>query len=437
MYSRILNTDLKDESVSSWNGQTGHVVSNEQDYSMYYAPKSNSIVLVNTVGDFGIIDPTKIYFIDSVVDVGNTPLFIPSGGINITGHTFNISKLVSSQTSFTLLNSPVGGSGNFNCSNVAFEITGASSQVFDIHSETSNEAFEMDTVNFNNCNSLGTIDNYRQGLERNTGRFGGFPNLILKGAWSGGYFIESSIVRGLDSSFSGSLYEAGASFVMQSRFRSNQNIDLPPLASFVDFTETSFPNPSTLQLTGGILSRSSTIDPTDANIVPNISHASTSAAFTNNIGLMNTFVGARINITSEAVTTISTIDTYVPIAGTWSVVPAKMQHFDSPSSGVVKHLGGSPIEFRIICDLIIDGKANDVLHVKIVLYDSKSMSYSDSDIYTRQINNFSGGRDVAFFNIVSDIHLAQNDTVHLEISNSSGTDNVTCDLNSYLIVDTL
>ena len=131
-----------------------------------------------------------------------------------------------------MFTSPAGGSGNLLGQDFAIEITGTGSEVFDVVSDTGAEALEFSRVNYNDCTSLGTIDNYRQGLEVGTGRFGGTPELTLKGVWSGGYFIDTSIVRSLtDGAYT--LYKAGTGLSMASRFRSNQNIDLPASASFL------------------------------------------------------------------------------------------------------------------------------------------------------------------------------------------------------------
>ena len=163
-------------------------------------------IIVKQASDFGTIDSTKEYFLDGVVDMGAVSIEIPIGGINIKGYDFNSSGLTSSENTYKMFTSPIGGSGDVLWSDFKIEVTGTASQILDIVSDDGNKAFEITRINFNNCTSLGEIDNYRQGLEVGTGRFGGTPNLIFSGAWSGGYFIDSSIVRGLtDGAYS--LYE--------------------------------------------------------------------------------------------------------------------------------------------------------------------------------------------------------------------------------------
>ena len=217
------------------------------------------------------IDSTVEYFIDGIVDMGSTSIEVPATGINLTGRNFDVSKLISSENNYTMFTSPGGGSGNVLGKDYAIEVTGTNSKVYDLTSATGNDAFEFARINYNNCASLGEIDGYRQGLESGTGRFGGTPNLIMSGAWAGGYFIDNSIVRNLvDGSYA--LFEEGTSFTMQSRFRSNQNIDLNTTVAFLDFSASNFPNPSTLQLNECIIVRNGAADASDATITPNINH---------------------------------------------------------------------------------------------------------------------------------------------------------------------
>ena len=248
--------------------------------------------------------------------MGATSIEIPSGGINIKGYDFNISGLTSSENSYTMFTSPVGGSGDILWSDFKIEVTGTSSQVLDVVADTGFEAFEIDRINFNDCTSLGEIDNYRQGLETGTGRFGGTPNLILSGAWIGGYFIETSIVRSLtDGSYS--LYEEGTAFTMASRFRSNQNIDLNTTVAFFDFQPSNFTNPSTIQLDNCIVTRNGVIDAGDATTIPNIAQSDIASIWRGNVGVSNTFIGGSLGLSTEVATTITVAGTFVDLAGTF------------------------------------------------------------------------------------------------------------------------
>ena len=101
-------------------------------------------------------------------------------------------------------------SGNVLFNNIFIEVSGNNSQVYNLTSSTGFEAIECNTVNYNNCSSLGTLTNFRQGLELNTGRFGGSPSLTLEGTWLGGFRISTSIVRALGSGMTEPLFKEGS-----------------------------------------------------------------------------------------------------------------------------------------------------------------------------------------------------------------------------------
>lgn len=393
----------------------------------------NGRVRVTQASDFGTIDSTKEYFLDGIIDFTGTGLSIevPSGGIYIAGYNFDTSGLKCTDAAYTLFTSPAGGSGNILFKDFLIDIQGAGSQVYDITGDTGFEAIEIDRVNFNNCASLGTVDTYRQGLETGTGRFGGTPELTLAGTWVGGYFIDTSIVRSL-SNAAFSLYKAGTAFVMNSRFRSNQNIDLPALASFLDFAPANFTNPSTLQLEQCIMTRNGVSDAGDSNLTPNISAGDLESSWTNNNGLSNTFEGGNANVSVEALTTI-TQGVFTDLLGTWTA--SELQHFDSPSNGQLRHLGNSPREYKAVFSGVIEGNQNDSVIVKIVKFDSSATSFVDISTQTRTINQLQGSRNIAFFNLSAVVTLEQNDYVKVQVTDDTASNDVTAELDSFLIVE--
>lgn len=388
---------------------------------------------VTQASDFGVIDSTKEYFLDGIIDFTGTGLSIevPSGGIYITGYNFDTSGLKCTDAAFTLFTSPVGGSGNILFKDFFIDIQGVGSEVYDIVGDTGFEAIEVDRINFNNCVSLGTVDTYRQGLETGTGRFGGTPELTLAGTWVGGYFIDTSIVRSLSNS-AFSLYKAGTAFVMNSRFRSNQNIDLPALANFVDFAPANFTNPSTLQLEQCIITRNGVADAGDSNLTPNISASDLESSWTSNNGLPNTFEGGRANVTVEVTTTIVQ-NVFTDLLGTWTT--SGLQHFDSPSNGQLRHLGNSPREYKVLSSIVLEGNQNDIVTIKIVKFDSSATSFIDIETQTRTINQLQGSRNVGFFSIFAVVTLDQNDYVKIQVTDTSGSNDVTAEIDAFLIVD--
>ena len=140
-------------------------------------PDLSSRVIVNqsnvatTLG--GVIDSTKNYFIDGIIDLGTTQITVPTTGITISGYSFDLSALTSSEDNYTMFisESIAIGSGNVLGSDYYVSVTGANSKVYELYDATGFNAFEFTRINYIDCTSLGDIYDYRQGLESGTGRF--------------------------------------------------------------------------------------------------------------------------------------------------------------------------------------------------------------------------------------------------------------------------
>jgi hypothetical protein len=398
--------------------------------------KTNGRVIVTqsnkdiTLG--GIIDSTKEYFIDGIVDLGTTQVTVPTTGISLKGYSFDISGLISSENNYTMFisESPGIGSGNLLIENLYISVTGTTSKVYDLYDATGFNAIELIRINYINCTSLGDLHNYRQGLENGTGRFGGSPSLTLHGTWVGGFRITTSITRQMSDVTTEPLFKTGTAFSMLSRFLTDMNCDLGDLQPFTDFSSANFPNDSTVQFNGMIMTRGGVADSEDANITPNLLASGICCDWGNNIGLHNTYNGGIGSITAESLTAITTINTTVPLLGTWSV--SDLVHFDSPSSGELRHIGGDPNDYRVAFDFSIEGGANDTIKIHLIKDDGIQTS-----VYTqiRVINNLQGGiRNTAYYSGLCNVTLNKNDKVFWMVENLTGTTDVTCEIDSQWVV---
>ena len=421
----VLSSTSFGESKTTSSGTTGTVIENRIIVNTSNATK--------TLG--GIIDSTKQYLIDGTIDMGSISVNVPVGGINISGLDVDVSILKSSVAGYTMFYSPLGGSGNVFMSSLSFEVSGNGSKLFSLIDATGFNTMEFNVVNFNNCTSLGTISSYRQGLENITGRFGGSPSLEMIGPWLGGWRITTSLTRQLSASMTEPLFKAGDGFSMSSRFLTDINCDLPANAAFLDFSDANFTESSLLQIQGAIFTRDGIFDAEDPNITPNISAADLESFWINNQGLPNTFVGGTNTIDEEATTTITAIDTFVPIAATtW--ISSDLQHFDVVAPNQLRHLGNIPRMFAVIINFIVDGLQNDVIILRITKFDNKSSTNIPQFDQERVINNFGGGgRDIAFFNVNFNVALNQGDYIFLEIANITGIDDLTAEVSSYFIIE--
>lgn len=393
----------------------------------------DSVIVVKTASDLSwTLDSTKLYLIDWVIDMWTTQITIPQWGLQLWGNWFNISKLTSSEDSYTMFIDDWVYSWDFLFEELSIEVTGNFSKVFDIDNAWNFWAFEFSIVNFNNCTSLGSISNYRQWLETWTGRFWWKPSLTFNWTWAWGYRCTTSIVRSLDAWMTDALFKEWTWLTFGSRFLTDINCDIPALAPFCDFQSSNFINPSTLQIEWAILSRDWVINANDLNILPNITNADIASSFRNNQWINNTYVGWENTITTEVATTIGWVGTFTTLL--WTFTSSNLQHFDSPSNGQLRHLWNNPREFRFIWDMNIDWGANKDLSLRLRKWDNSSSTFETVYTQRRQVNNFSWGRDVAFFTLLTNVILDQNDYVFLEVANNTDTTSVTAELSSFFLV---
>ena len=380
-----------------------------------------------TIG--GIIDSSKQYFLDGIIDLGATQITVPTTGITIAGLSFDISGLISSEDNYAMFVSetPAIGSGNVLGADFFISVTGGGSKVYELYDATGFNAFEFARINYIDCSSLGDIYDYRQGLEEGTGRFGGSPSLTLHGLWVGGYRITTSIVRSLAGTMTAPLFKEGLIFQMNSRFLTDINCDLPTLAPFSDFKPVNFPNPSTVQLKGAIFTRDGGFNPNDTNIFSDLEASDLACDWDNNIGIKNTFIGGALNNDATVETVIVTQGEAVDLNGTFST--KDLQHFDSPANGRLRHIGTNPTDFLVTWDLLIDGKDNDNYELFLIKIDSLA-NVTVEVAQVRTVNNFQGGRDVGIWTGSAPITLNQNDLVFWQIANLLDDDNCTLEVDS-------
>lgn len=394
---------------------------------------TNNIVTVTQASDLeGDLSSDVIYYIPSRIDMGATSIVVPAGGLNIIGNNANVSGLISSEPSFTLFTSPVGGSGNLFYSSMAIEVTGSGSQVYDLTDSDGTHAVEITQINFNNCTSLGEITDYRQGLEENTGRFGGTPELTLSGAWNG-FRISISIVRGLDDITA--LFRAGTAFTFDGRFITDINCDLPTNGALLDFAPSNVTNDESLILQSTLITRDGVIDPEDTAIYPNIDHTSVKSNWSDNTGLPNTRKYIKGVCTAEVLTTISAIDTYTPLLG--SITISEQSHFDEPANGEYRLLTGTN-DVNVIGDISIDGTSGEVIDLRVTKSTDDGATFPTEVNHVRRvINNLAGGADLAFFTVNFITTMNKNDRLRVEVENKTSSNNVTQVADSFLIVQAL
>ena len=437
MAQQIINTGSTANDGTGDTLRDAFIKTNNNFTDLYSEFLQNRIVVTQdnvatTLG--GTIDSTKQYFLDGIIDMGTTQITVPPTGMTIIGLSFDISGLISSENSYTMFvsESIAIGSGNLLGADYFVSVTGAGSKVYELYDATGFNAFEFQRINYNDCTSLGDIYDYRQGLESGTGRFGGSPSLTLHGIWLGGFRITTSIVRGLSSAMTEPLFKAGTLFQMNSRFLTDINCDLPALAPFCDFIPADFPNESTVQFKGVIMTRDGVSNSGDTNITPNLSASDLVCDWDGNIGMNNTFIGGTLTNTVEAETTIAVAGVGVDMAGTWTA--SDLQHFDSPAANELRHLGNDPKDFRVSFSFVVDGGSGDNVGIELIKIDTLATATVEFS-QVRVINNLQGARDVAYFTGAFNVRMNKNDLVIWQVTNITDTTNVTLEQDSAWIIE--
>ena len=145
---------------------------------------------------------------------------------------------------------------------------------------------------------------------------------------------------------------------------------------------------------------------------------------------ISTLEGASQRISTAIATTISVISTFYTLAGTYTTEDLEL--FDSPANGQLRALGVTSKEFVAFLNFEVQGTAGDVISLRLRKYEAATATTSTLFTSTKEVINFASVTDAVFFNFVRNITLDPNDYVFIEVANTSGTNNVTAALDSYL-----
>lgn len=372
----------------------------------------------------GELDSSVLYKLDGPMDMGDRSITVPSTGLRMTSLGNDLGGVVSSADNHPLF---VGDTaGDVFIANMYLSASGTGSQVFDLTDVDGTHALEFDTVNFSGCTSLGELVGFRQYLEVNTGRFGGTPELTFSGSWNGAR-VTTSIVRGISDVTA--IFKAGPSLTFSGRVITDINCDLPATGALMDFSPANITNSESLQIRDAFITREGVLDPSDTGHMPNIDETAIQSLWSNNTGLPNTVKYLKARITATATTTFSGVGVYTPLLGTFTQGTAS--HIDMPSNGEFRRLAGTgPLRFS--GDLSVVGTRGNVIDLRFMVSTDDGATWpTQIEHLSREVNNFAGGTDVAFFPISFIADLDEGDLLRVEVGNSTSTNSVTLRLDSY------
>lgn len=406
-----------------------HLNSNKWIQKTLSAKASRGIKYVYTADDFDTpIRGDVTYFIDGIINLGSKKLVVGTGGLSIDGLGFGRSFLVSSENSYTMIESDTGGSGDVEFRRVSFTASGAGSRVLGVTDHDNNSAIDILGCNFISCTSIGYIDGYRQFFADIIAAFGCGDGIEFRNPWAGGAKLTNALVRGAGSNFT--MFKAGAGLTFGSRFYTDLNIDLPTgtTSSISDFSPSNFTKSNQLQINSAQVTRNGSVNIDDAFYFPNISHADVESYWQSNSGIRNTVIGGIWTTTAEAATTVSADSTYYKLAGTTTY--SNLIHMSNTTDNAFVFDSDVQSQMDIFSSLEILGIAGDEISVKIRVWDNSLSSYVDYLEITKPIVNYPSTSDRAVFTLVGEIVVGESDRVEIWVANMTAARDVTMALGS-------
>ncbi len=384
----------------------------------------------------GVLESNKIYIIDGVIDMGNISIVVPSGGVSIVSSgqgAFGVSGFSSSEEDYTLFTYEEGSySGNlFLSGGLEITLTGENSSVFNLFNNESFGVVEIIEVNYNSCSRIGTLSSYRQVLSQNVAVFGCEDGYTFEGNWSGGVRMDTILVRNFGDN--GTFFKAGEDLVFNSRFFTDLNIDLGDNSVLSNFHANNFALDSLFQIQGATITRNGIFETNADTLLTNTTRGDLTSNFQDNTGLRSTVKGGRLKIVQEQQTSFTANNQYKTIQGTYQ--SGALQHFDNPTNGRLRYLGSAPIEVKVVGQLVIESFQNDQIGVRVRKYDASCPCDYNIGKQEKQVNSFVGGRDVAFFDLLFNTVLDENDYIFLQVANVNGQNQVVLEDDSFIFVE--
>ena len=395
-----------------------------------------SVIVVNSASDLsGTLVSDKVYLIDGLIDMGTQTITVPSTGLQIAGYGIGVSKLLSTENSYTMFVDAASDAGTLFISELTIDVSGTSSQVFDLDNSGAGDAVEINSTNFENCTSIGTLDAFRQFLMVNVFWLSCDDGITFAGTWAGGASIRTFLVRNFDPGAAGGTVFTGSTspaLTFASRFFCDGNIDTPSGATVYDFAASMFTNDADFELITGQYTGAGTVVAVKSPVVDN---TSTKSRFRDNNGLVNTYVGGRWYIAAgnTAATTIATVDTYVKAAGT--TTEQDLQWTSSAGDNDLTYDSTETAEIQVAGSVnvtAVSGGADKNITITLRHWDDSASAYVDLPNAARGVSTSAGS-----YNNIAIIGYATMDTsdrIELWIENNTDAVNLTVEDGSLLSI---
>jgi hypothetical protein len=361
---RVTGQTAAENGMILWDESTSSPVVSRDGVWASISSLYNSIYVSRAEQLTGAIDSTKIYVIDGIIDIGSGTINIPAGGMSLKGFGFGISGIVSTADNSTIFSYSGAFSGSLLITGLDIQASGSGSKVFNLDNAENLGRCEFVDTTFSLCSSLGELARYRQGLIDDVSFLSCVDGLTLSGNWADGFRATTAIIVG--STFTGTVFKAGAALVLQGRFITDMNaINLADAGVFCNFAPVNLVSkPSFLVLGLSVNSVS--------NSFPNMPRGDPKARFSQCVGTQNTYVGAQWSMATETATACTTA-TPVKLAG--STTYANQNWFTNTISNAFVYGGGVQAAVSVGVNLSFSGTNGQKIKTIIRKWVNSSSSY--------------------------------------------------------------
>lgn len=364
-----------------------------------------------------------VYEIDGNINITTTKT-IPDSGMTFRGYGNNFSTISTNVTGLTIFN----GSGNAFFNDLKLSCTGAGSKIFDMSANTGFEAVEFVNVNFENCEDIGILDGFRQGLLLNGFMLGVKQGFLFRGTWAGGFRIDASrfIFTVAGSTY---MFKTDVGHTFGSRFFSNANSTIASGATGYDFIESNFVNDGTFQMIES--------ENTGAGIYVNplLDASSVKSLWRDNIGLDDTFQGIVSDNISDTITPIASPSTYYEMLCDIDVIESAWFTSNSGTTFETNYDSNIPINISIQLFLSISSSNNNEIEVEIRNYRTSLVGGFDSlGSFKLTTNGGVLGTRVESTSLKTFDRVLKDDRIRIFVRNNTGGNDVSLDASSKLII---
>jgi hypothetical protein len=421
-------TDMTDGGVytSSWDGAAWtdwvRLITTDDDVFL-----ATQVVVTEAAQLSGTLDSSKVYVIDGAIDMGTTQINVPAGGLSLKSTGAIGVSLTSTENNYTMFVDASGDAGNLILERLRFTVSGTSSKVFDVTTNTGSSVFSIDTPLFIACTEIGTLNGFAV-LQFDTMQdIACTDGLTIDGAVTL-LTIEDGASSGMAAS--GTVFKQGASLVISNNCAITRNtFVVTGTATLCDFDAANFSLDAGFGLGGNNISGGGTY-------FSNINGSDVKCRWRDNnfdpaTAETNTYVGAAWECTSETATAIGSPATDVKVAGTTTYEEQQWFSNDDDNAHIYDSTRSTKVE--IIGTIAISGTNGHDIQLKIRKWDDSLSSYEDVRTIPAQEMSATGAAVnipvLAFTTLDS-----PDDRIELWGQNVSNTGDFTMKLNSILTV---